>query len=89
MISVSHNLINPSIAVCTPNKILLYADNGDKHDYELARNIQPTALDWHPTLPQLAIGWENGTVTLWNDDQKAAKEETSVHKDTVNLIVFN
>ena len=39
LISVSHNLINPSIAVCTPNKILLYGDNGEKHDYELARNI--------------------------------------------------
>jgi hypothetical protein len=51
LISVSHNLINPSIAVCTSNKIMLYSDNGDKHDYELARNLQPTALDWHPSLP--------------------------------------
>ena len=48
LLSVSHNPINPTIAVCTPNKILLYSDNGDKHEYELARNIQPTSVDWHP-----------------------------------------
>ena len=39
LISVSNNVINPSIAVCTPNKILLFGDNGEKRDYELARNI--------------------------------------------------
>ena len=49
LVSVSHNLINPSIAVCASNKITLYSDNGDKYDYELARNIAPTAIDWHPT----------------------------------------
>lgn len=89
LVAVSHNLINPSIAVCTQNKILLYADNGEKHDYELARNIQPTAMDWHPSLAILAIGWENGTITLWDADAKQAKEETMVHKDTVNVVMFN
>jgi intraflagellar transport protein 140 len=49
LVSVSHNLINPSVAVCVSNKIMLYSDNGDKYDYELARNISPTAIDWHPT----------------------------------------
>jgi len=37
----------------------------------------------------LVIGWENGTVTLWNDEQKNAKEETAVHRDPVNLVMFN
>jgi intraflagellar transport protein 140 len=37
----------------------------------------------------LAIGWENGTITLWNEENKMAKEEAQAHKDKVNLIVFN
>ncbi len=68
---------------------MLYSDNGEKYDYELARNIAPTALDWHPTQGILAIGWENGTITLWNDDTKNAKEEPSIHKDPVNLVMYN
>jgi intraflagellar transport protein 140 len=49
LVSVSHNQINPSIAVSTSNKIMLYNDNGEKYDYELARNITPTGMDWHPS----------------------------------------
>ena len=47
---------------------MLYNDNGEKYDYELARNITPTGMDWHPSQALLAIGWENGTITLWNDE---------------------
>jgi hypothetical protein len=50
-VSVSNVYINPTIAVTTPNKILLYNESGEKHDYELSRNIQPTALSWHPSQP--------------------------------------
>lgn len=52
--------VNPTIAVTTPNKILLYNESGEKHDYELSRSISPTAICWHPNTAVLAIGWDNG-----------------------------
>ena len=54
--------MNPSVAVTTPNKILLFNESGEKHDYELSRNICPTYMEWHPNQPTIAIGWENGKI---------------------------
>lgn len=36
--SVSHSAINPSIAIATATRVMLYNDLGEKFDYELARN---------------------------------------------------
>ncbi len=57
---MSNVLHNPSIAITTVNKILLYNESGEKHDYELSRNITPSFIEWHPNQPTIAIGWENG-----------------------------
>lgn len=59
-IAVSNVPINPTIAITTSNKIHLYNESGEKHQYELSRAITPTAIEWHPFNPVLAIGWDNG-----------------------------
>jgi len=46
-------------------------------------------MEWHPNQPTIAIGWENGTITLWSEESKMAKEECNVHKDKISIIVFN
>ena len=60
-IAVSNVPINPTIAITTSNKIHLFNESGDKHQYELSRSITPTCIEWHPFNPILAIGWDNGT----------------------------
>ncbi|CAD8141887.1 unnamed protein product [Paramecium octaurelia] len=89
MMSVSNSAISPSIAICTISRVMLYNDQGEKFDYELARNQKPTAIAWHPIQPQLAIGWQNGTITIWQEDTRTAKEESAVHKEEINLIQYN
>ena len=37
--AVSNSAVNPSIALGTLSKIILYNDGGDKYDYELARGV--------------------------------------------------
>ena len=59
-IAVSNVPINPTIAITTSNKIHLFNESGDKHQYELSRSITPTCIEWHPFNPILAIGWDNG-----------------------------
>ena len=59
-IAVSNVPINPTIAITTSNKIHLFNESGEKHQYELSRAITPTAVEWHPFNPILAIGWDNG-----------------------------
>ena len=63
-IAVSNVPINPTIAITTSNKIHLFNESGDKHQYELSRSITPTCIEWHPFHPILAIGWDNGTFLL-------------------------
>lgn len=63
LFAISNSALNPSIAICTKSRVLLYNDQGEKHDYELARNQTPTAIEWHPNAPTLAIGWQNGKIT--------------------------
>lgn len=59
-IAVSNVPINPTIAITTSNKIHLFNESGDKHQYELSRSITPTCIEWHPFNAILAIGWDNG-----------------------------
>lgn len=61
-IAVSNVPINPTIAITTSNKIHLFNESGDKHQYELSRSITPTCIEWHPFNAILAIGWDNGTL---------------------------
>lgn len=60
-IAVSNVPVNPTIAITTSNKIHLFNESGEKHQYELSRSITPTCIEWHPISPILAIGWDNGT----------------------------
>ena len=59
-IALSHNSVNPTLAVSTQNKIYFFNDSGDKLDVEIMRKETPTYLVWHPTMQTLAIGWNNG-----------------------------
>ena len=72
-IAVSNASINPTIAIATPNKIHMFNESGERLNYELSRNITPTAIEWHPHSPILAIGWDNGKITLWSEDTKTPK----------------
>ncbi|CAD8148851.1 unnamed protein product [Paramecium pentaurelia] len=89
MMSISHSAINPSIAICTTSRVILFNDQGEKLDYDFTHNQKPTAIVWHPIQPQLTIGWQNGLITLWSEDTRTSKEESAVHKGEINLIQYN
>lgn len=63
-IGVSNVAVNPTVAITTSNKIHLFNESGEKHQYELSRSITPTCIEWHPFDPILAIGWDNGISLL-------------------------
>lgn len=51
--------------------------------------MNPTSMDWHPSLPLLAIGWDSGAVTLCNIKSQRAKDEANYHQTTVKELMFN
>ena len=53
----------------------MYIEEGD--DVSAARPVRsdapgvyPCVLAWHPSAPTLAIGWTDGTVSVWSGDER-------------------
>jgi intraflagellar transport protein 140 len=83
-IAVSNVLINPTIAVTTSNKIHLFNESGDKHQYELSRSITPTCVEWHPFNPILAIGWDNGNLFEIQEESPSGTKTLKLPSNKVN-----
>ena len=87
-ISISNVPLLPTLAVATQTRVIFFNESGEKLDFELFKGAVPTYIEYHPSQPQLAIGWQSGVLTLFNEDQKMIKEEAGVHKSPILLIVF-
>ena len=37
----------------------------------------------------LAIGWLDGTLTLWNEDERLSRDDKTIHKASINNITFS
>jgi WD40 repeat protein len=63
----------------------MYTEEGD--DVSAARPVRsdapgvyPCVLAWHPSAPTLAIGWTDGTVSVWSGtERRIAGEERATH----------
>ena len=58
-------------------------------NFEISRGKSATYLKWHPVFPALAVGWEDGAVTLWNEDDRLSREEKVLHKSNITNITFS
>lgn len=55
----------------------------------IQRSNHVKSLDWHPTRKILAIGWENGEVVIWNENDHELHETSTNHKTAVNIVAWN
>jgi WD40 repeat protein len=73
------------LAVSTEkNGIALFLDEGerldDQHSAVIKRPGAATVLAWHPTWAVLASGWNDGTVCLWTEKERALQQDHATHK---------
>jgi intraflagellar transport protein 140 len=40
-------------------------------------------------MQALAIGWLDGTLTLWNEDERLSRDDKTIHKASINNITFS
>ena len=88
----SNNDYNMVLAVTTnaPRIIFIQEDGTVVPNFEIARNKVPVAqIAWHPLLQALAIGWQDGVLTLWNEDARYTQEDKQVHSAAVTNITFS
>ena len=74
----SNSEVNVMLAVATNvPRIVFMSDEGTLvPNFEITRGKnQITQMKWHPTLHALAIGWSDGCITLWQEDDRLIRDE--------------
>jgi intraflagellar transport protein 140 len=89
MIAISNTKATPFLAMIVPKKVIFFDENGDRMEFFVEKNMNPTFLDWHPGLPIVCIGWSSGALTLVNLQTLSSRDESNVHQGAVTKIKFN
>lgn len=65
-----------------------FYDNGNECNYQpVSRNAQATAIEWCSNCDILAIGWNDGVVTVWNDGK--VQNSSNSMKSAINLLAWH
>lgn len=65
-----------------------YSDNGNESSFPaISRNAQATAIEWCPNCDVLAIGWNDGFVTVWNNGK--VQNSSQSLKASINLLSWH
>jgi intraflagellar transport protein 140 len=79
-----------AVATSKPRIVFVNEEGKQIQNFEISRgNVKPTYLKWHPLIQSLAIGWADGCLTLWNEDQRLTREDKVLHKSGVSMITFS
>ena len=74
----SNNESNLVLAVATDKpRIIFMSDEGTiMPNFEIKRGKNAIVkMQWHPIIHSLAIGWEDGCITLWHEDDRLTRDE--------------
>ena len=74
----SSSEVNVVLAVATNTpRIIFMTDEGTMlPNFEIQRGKnQVTQMKWHPVIHALAIGWSDGCLTLWQEDDRLIRDE--------------
>jgi intraflagellar transport protein 140 len=52
-------------------------------------SAQATSLAWHPSRKVLAVGWENGTLKLWLEEQFEFSDVHAPHQAPIALLQWS
>ena len=55
-------------------------------DTKMRKSRPATAVMWHPSRRVLAVGWETGEVTVWNDSEKEMYDGAMTHHAEVTVL---
>lgn len=50
---------------------------------------QVTSLAWHPVKKILAVGWENGELRIWAEDEENFQDVQSLHRSPITLLQWS
>ncbi|XP_074648558.1 intraflagellar transport protein 140 homolog [Tubulanus polymorphus] len=79
-----------SYSAASGGTINLYLDEGEHlPNATIERQCPPTCLTWHPTKKILAVGWDSGEITIWNDQEREPHLVQNLHRTMVRALVWS
>lgn len=88
--SWSNSEFQPLLALSTTlPRIIFLQEEMIIQKYEINKRKKCTALEWHPVYLSLGLGWEDGTVSIWTEENQSFKEDRTIHKSEIRCIVFS
>eukprot|EP00878_Enallax_costatus_P039332 GHUV01044950.1.p1 GENE.GHUV01044950.1~~GHUV01044950.1.p1 ORF type:complete len:236 (+),score=76.62 GHUV01044950.1:140-847(+) len=87
-------LAQPLLAVATGgNAVNVYTAQGIpwapvKGAIKNVRGTAAACLAWHPSLPLLAVGWQDGAISVWDAVQRHMEEDSKVHRQPIGHLLW-
>ena len=82
--------VDGALAVARGNSVEFYDEDGQQlAGLHVRRGHAATAAAWHPLSRTVAIGWSDGTLTIFNCNTRAQREDGSIHRSAIRLIEWS
>lgn len=79
-----------AVATNLPRVIFISEEGLMIPNFDIQRNKVPIqTLEWHPQIQALAIGYTDGQLLLWNEDERLTRDDKAVHKSPITNITFS
>lgn len=67
-----------------------YSDEGEAlKAASIHRSVVAETLQWHPDKKIIAIGWQSGEITTYNDTDHEIFEQSSIHRAAIGFLQWN
>ena len=58
-------------------------------DASIYRSTVVECMEWHPEKKVIAIGWESGEITTYNNSEEKVHEQSSIHRSSIAVVRWN
>ena len=82
--------VDGALAVARGNLVEFFDEDGQQiMGISVRRGHQATAASWHPSSKTVAIGWSDGTLTIFNCNTRSQREDGSIHRSPIRLLEWS
>ncbi|XP_050392806.2 intraflagellar transport protein 140 homolog [Patella vulgata] len=67
--------------------VQLFTEEGEKIEHSaVQKHCHVSVVAWHPTKRIIAVGWDTGEITIWNEQDHEVSDAVHIHKKEVSIL---
>jgi WD40 repeat protein len=88
--TLAWSAVDGILAVSRGNSVEFFDEDGQRIvGLHVRRGHNALAMAWHPLTKTIAIGWSDGTLTIYNCSTRAQREDGSIHRSPIRLVKWS